>query len=126
MARITQCPEPTQAESSWQQAILMIADTVGDAGMAMMSFNVFCDTTEVWVLQKVLAQYKIHAAVWPTDTPGTQVRLLVHAATAAEGRQMQTLLDGAQAALRALHFMGYVRVAETDTNNYQSYSEKNE
>jgi hypothetical protein len=87
--------------------------------MAMMNFNVFCDTTEVWVLQKVLAQYKIHAAVWPTDTPGTQVRLLVHAATAAEGRHMQTLLDGAQAALRALHFMGYVRVAETDTNNYQ-------
>jgi hypothetical protein len=86
----------------------------------MMSFNVFCDTTEVWVLQKVLAQYKIPVFVRPTDTPGTQVRLLIHAHTTAEGRRMQTLLEGAQATLRALHFMGHVRVAETETNT--SYS----
>lgn len=86
----------------------------------MMSFTVLCDTTEVWVLQKMLTQYKHLAIVQPTDTPGTQVRLLIHAHTTAEGRRMQTLLEGAQATLSALHFMGHVRVAETETNN--SYS----
>jgi hypothetical protein len=84
--------------------------------MTMMAFNVFCDSTEVWVLQKVLAQYKSGATVLTTDMPGTHVRLLVHAHTTAQGRQMQTLLEGAQAALKALHFMGHVRVAETETN----------
>jgi hypothetical protein len=85
--------------------------------MAMMSFDVFCDPTEVWVLQKVLAQYKIPAVVCATDTPATHVRLLVHADTREAGRQMQTILEGAQAALRALHFMGHVRVTETKTRN---------
>jgi hypothetical protein len=85
--------------------------------MTMMSFHVFCDTSEVWVLQKVCAQYKIRATVSPTDTPGTHVRLLVHADTTVKGRHMQTLLEGAQAAMRALHFMGHVRVAETETTN---------
>jgi hypothetical protein len=81
--------------------------------MAMMSFNVVCDPTEVWVLQKVLAGTQGWASVWPTDPPGPQVRLLVHATTMAQGRHLQAVLEGAQAALTALHFMGYVRVAET-------------
>lgn len=81
--------------------------------MAGMAFNVVCDPTEVWVLQKVLAQYHVPASLWPTDPPGPQVRLLVSAHTFAEGRHIQAVLAGAQAALEALHFMGYVRVAET-------------
>jgi hypothetical protein len=81
--------------------------------MTMMAFNVVCDPTEVWILQKVLAQYHVYAAVWPTDPPGEQVRLLVHAHTMAQGHRMRAVLEGAQEALRALHFMGYVRVAET-------------
>jgi hypothetical protein len=80
--------------------------------VTMMSFNVFCDPTEVWILQKVLTHYHVYAAVWPTDPPGPQVRLLVHANTTAQGHRMQAVLEGAQAALTALHFMGYVRVAE--------------
>jgi hypothetical protein len=83
--------------------------------MAMMGFNVLCDPTEVWILQKVLAQYQVAASLWPTDPPGPQVRLLVHAHTTAQGRYVQAVLEGAQAALAALHFMGYVRVAETAT-----------
>jgi hypothetical protein len=85
--------------------------------MTMMSFHVYCDASEVWVLQNVCAQYKTLATVSLTDTPGTHVRLLVHAGTTAQGRHMQILLEGAQAALKALHFMGHVRVAETATPN---------
>jgi hypothetical protein len=84
--------------------------------MTMMSLNVVCDPTEVWVLQKVLAHYHVSAAVWPTDPPGPQVRLLVPATTTAQGHRMQAVLEGAQAALRALGFMGYLHVAEIVTS----------
>jgi hypothetical protein len=81
--------------------------------MTMMAFHVVCDPTEVWVLQKVLAGTQGWASVWPTDPPGPQVRLLVHAHTTRQGQHLQAVLAGAQAALQALHFMGYVRVAES-------------
>jgi hypothetical protein len=81
--------------------------------MTMLSFDVPCDPTEVWVLQKVLAQYRVPARVLPLDPPGPHVRLLVHATTTAQGRHIQAVLEGAQAALTALSFMGHVRVAET-------------
>jgi len=99
--------------------------------MTMMSGVVICDVAAVWVLQKVLKQYKISSVVTrleppdvvastkppyvvqPLDPAATQVRLLWHTDTTTTGRRIQTVLEGAQAALTALHFMGHVRVAET-------------
>lgn len=84
--------------------------------MTMMSGTLDCDRAEEWVYLAVLRAYPVvvmYAAQQPTDAPGTTVRLLWHAHTTADGRRLAVILEGVQATLKALRFMGHVRVAET-------------